>query len=352
MSYFFFFQAEDGIRDLVRSRGLGDVYKRQIQAYASEVAGTAIGYTSDSHPYFFIDTNANGTLEEDEINGDNRFAAWTPRLLTAAYNYQTSLKDPGAYAHGGKYIVQLLYDSIASLNEAVAEPMDMEAMRRAAGTASRIGASEERPAPVDATPHLSGGSFYSIGEPLTGEPAARKVALLERADRAARAFDPSIARLDASIGDELKYVMVARSDGKVVGDIQPLIRFNVSALSQKGESRQIPRTGGGGRLGTELAPRPEGRGRPGAGSRARHRRIGPRPERSGQPREVGDRLEAGGPRGGWSRRPRRRCLLPGRGRTDPGRDRRRGSAGTGTGKADRHRGLRIGGLDRSRRDPR
>ena len=29
MSVFFFFQAEDGIRDLVRSRGLGDVYKRQ-----------------------------------------------------------------------------------------------------------------------------------------------------------------------------------------------------------------------------------------------------------------------------------------------------------------------------------
>ena len=29
MSWFFFFQAEDGIRDLVRSRGLGDVYKRQ-----------------------------------------------------------------------------------------------------------------------------------------------------------------------------------------------------------------------------------------------------------------------------------------------------------------------------------
>ena len=30
-SSFFFFQAEDGIRDLVRSRGLGDVYKRQTQ---------------------------------------------------------------------------------------------------------------------------------------------------------------------------------------------------------------------------------------------------------------------------------------------------------------------------------
>ena len=32
--FFFFFQAEDGIRDLVRSRGLGDVYKRQGMASA------------------------------------------------------------------------------------------------------------------------------------------------------------------------------------------------------------------------------------------------------------------------------------------------------------------------------
>ena len=31
MDAIFFFQAEDGIRDLVRSRGLGDVYKRQLQ---------------------------------------------------------------------------------------------------------------------------------------------------------------------------------------------------------------------------------------------------------------------------------------------------------------------------------
>ena len=32
----FFFQAEDGIRDLVRSRGLGDVYKRQIMFDAAQ----------------------------------------------------------------------------------------------------------------------------------------------------------------------------------------------------------------------------------------------------------------------------------------------------------------------------
>ena len=37
----FFFQAEDGIRDLVRSRGLGDVYKRQGQYLATCDASNA-----------------------------------------------------------------------------------------------------------------------------------------------------------------------------------------------------------------------------------------------------------------------------------------------------------------------
>jgi hypothetical protein len=50
--------------------------------------------------------------------------------LKAAYNYQVSRKDPGEYAHGGKYIIQLLHDSIADLNVAFAEPVDMTAMRR------------------------------------------------------------------------------------------------------------------------------------------------------------------------------------------------------------------------------
>ena len=36
---FVFFQAEDGIRDLVRSRGLGDVYKRQPHGLCSQVQG-------------------------------------------------------------------------------------------------------------------------------------------------------------------------------------------------------------------------------------------------------------------------------------------------------------------------
>ena len=38
----FFFQAEDGIRDLVRSRGLGDVYKRQAKKYGIQLIPTQV----------------------------------------------------------------------------------------------------------------------------------------------------------------------------------------------------------------------------------------------------------------------------------------------------------------------
>ena len=45
----FFFQAEDGIRDLVRSRGLGDVYKRQVPAgKAVSWADVAIDETAEA----------------------------------------------------------------------------------------------------------------------------------------------------------------------------------------------------------------------------------------------------------------------------------------------------------------
>jgi hypothetical protein len=51
-------------------------------------------------------------------------------MLKAAYNYQLVVKDPGAFAHGNKYVVQLLYDSLQDINTKLATPVDMTAMRR------------------------------------------------------------------------------------------------------------------------------------------------------------------------------------------------------------------------------
>ena len=39
-----------------------------------------------------------------------------PVLLRAAYNYQYVQKDPGAFAHNGQYVIQVLYDTLVDLN--------------------------------------------------------------------------------------------------------------------------------------------------------------------------------------------------------------------------------------------
>ena len=101
--------------------GLRELLFQALQAYASDTAGTAIAYDSASYPYFFIDTNADGTAGADEAVFPNQYNAWTPRLVKAAFNYQVSSKDPGAFAHGGKYIIQLLYDSIEDLDPSLVE---------------------------------------------------------------------------------------------------------------------------------------------------------------------------------------------------------------------------------------
>jgi hypothetical protein len=106
--------------------GLREKLAAAISAYSTEILDKQIIYNPASHPYFFVDSNENGEPDAD----DERYSGWSPRLLEAAYNYQTSLKDPGAFVHNAKYHIQLLHDSIASLNEAIAEPIDMSLAQR------------------------------------------------------------------------------------------------------------------------------------------------------------------------------------------------------------------------------
>lgn len=119
---------EEGIASEIE--GLQDLLYQAIQAYAKEKSRKALVYESHNYPYFFIDTNEDGKADEEEAQYGNKYNAWTARLLKAAYNYQMSKKDPGGYAHGGKYLIQLMYDSIDDLNAALSEPIDLEHAHR------------------------------------------------------------------------------------------------------------------------------------------------------------------------------------------------------------------------------
>jgi hypothetical protein len=90
-----------------------------IQAYAKDVAKKPVVYDAHAYPYFFVDLNGNGTADKDETKFPNKYNAWTPRLLKAAYNYQFVTKDPGAFAHNPTYTLQILYDSLADVGAKV-----------------------------------------------------------------------------------------------------------------------------------------------------------------------------------------------------------------------------------------
>jgi len=72
-----------------------------IEDYAANVVSTPILYDY-RYPYSITET-------------DGRYTTFTLRLLNAAYNYQYSLKDPGGFAHNGRYSIQVLYDSLEDL---------------------------------------------------------------------------------------------------------------------------------------------------------------------------------------------------------------------------------------------
>ena len=111
--------------------GLRDMLLTAIQAYGTGVNSSAICYAAASYPYWFIDTDGDGSCSATEADRANAYASWTARLVRATYNFQFASKDVGAFAHNAKYVMQLLYDSIADLNMATGiTPVDLTTARR------------------------------------------------------------------------------------------------------------------------------------------------------------------------------------------------------------------------------
>lgn len=94
---------------------LQDQLYTAIQTYSANVGGTPIAFTKAAFPYWYADTNRNGRIDPEEMKMANKYTAYTPRLLQAVFNYTFSVRDPGGAYHNGRYVLQLLYDSLESL---------------------------------------------------------------------------------------------------------------------------------------------------------------------------------------------------------------------------------------------
>jgi len=90
-------------------------------------------------------------------------------------------------------------------------------------------------------------NLYPVTTPPIEIPIEEKTKLLEKMDRIARQYDPRIKKVMASFSSEYKIVLIANSEGVVIGDILPLMRLNVTCIAEEKGNRQVGSFGGGGR---------------------------------------------------------------------------------------------------------
>ncbi|MFA6312441.1 MAG: metalloprotease TldD [Sterolibacterium sp.] len=93
-----------------------------------------------------------------------------------------------------------------------------------------------------ATPPL-----YAALDPIAALADAEKVRLLERLEGYARSIDKRVVEVMASLAGTWEVVLVARSDGRMMADVRPLVRVSLSVIMEQDGRREQGAAGGGGR---------------------------------------------------------------------------------------------------------
>ena len=129
-----------------------------------------------------------------------------------------------------------------------------DAIRRAGETAAAAkrgysGQLAEGPRPINRR-------LYDPIDPTESPDFGVKTSLLAEIDAYARAKDPRVVQVSASIAGSHKHVTIVRPDGAVFEDVRPLVRVNVSVTMEKGGRRESGSAGAGGRAAYEewIAP--------------------------------------------------------------------------------------------------
>jgi len=133
---------------------------------------------------------------------------------------------------------------------AYSDDLSQRDLEIAADTARYIANSPQGDTPIAVThrPEPSQ-NLYPLDQPVSDIATEERVELLKRIDVEARRYDNRISKVMASFNTEHKIVVVATSDGLLVGDVQPLSRLQVTCIAEDGNNRQVGTFGGGGRVG-------------------------------------------------------------------------------------------------------
>ncbi|WP_340648217.1 metalloprotease TldD [Pseudoxanthomonas winnipegensis] len=129
---------------------------------------------------------------------------------------------------------------------AYTDAMELPALLEAAGSARAI-AQAGGQGRAHALVRNAPAPLYEAIDPIDGLAAEEKVALLRTIDAAARALDPRIRQVSASLMASCETVLIVAADGTLVADMRPLVRLNVQVIAEHDGRRESGSAGGGGR---------------------------------------------------------------------------------------------------------
>ena len=130
---------------------------------------------------------------------------------------------------------------------AYTDDLSSDRLLRAARTAALIASGPAKEL-MSGFRHTETPALYPVAGATTDAEIAAKLALIQRADKAARAFDSRITQVRASFSDELRRILIAASDGTFASDTQPLARLNVFVIAKDATNTARGTSGGGGRV--------------------------------------------------------------------------------------------------------
>ena len=100
-------------------------------------------------------------------------------------------------------------------------------------------------------PRATNQRLYEPVDPLASPAFSDKIALLQEIDAFARARDPRVVQVSATLVGERRAVEILRADALTVRDVRPLVRLNISVTVERDGRRESATTGAGGRAGFE-----------------------------------------------------------------------------------------------------
>ncbi|MGB2539229.1 metalloprotease TldD [Hafnia paralvei] len=133
---------------------------------------------------------------------------------------------------------------------AYADQITLNALNQSAQAARSI-VREQGNGKVHTLGNIPHSLLYPAIDPLQSLPREEKIALLHRVDNVARAEDPRVQEVSASITGVYELILVAATDGTLAADVRPLVRLSVSVLVEENGRRERGSSGGGGRSGYE-----------------------------------------------------------------------------------------------------